>query len=289
MTINFLLAINLITTAPMGTFITNVQINKNLNFNPHWSFNLKKPNTWDNIWYDICIVNGLDPSWFTSNDQYSDLMYVKEMYKVTNDDISQKLGMLYKIEDKVLSKEPKLIDKQTFVNDSDQVHEWKTKEYSTEIKNTQNWHITANIASTTTINFLWGAEKISVDLSGGYQSTTEKTTKETYPSMTFPVKSNSTASLEWTVWTTMNQLKGGIEYDLDWNNKQYTHFSYNGGKHWIEVNVGWTMWALANTGQEQFFKRGGDDLFIFEDNKLSFNISQKWVLVGQESVHEYKN
>lgn len=291
MIMNFLLAANLAFTIPLfnsTTAITN-NIRKINEINPLWEFTLKKPNTWDNVWYDICIVNGLDPSWFTAQDSYSDLMYVKEMYKVTNDDISQKIGNLYKIEDKLLPKEPTLANRQTFINNSDETQEWKTKEYSTELKTTKRWNVTANIASTTVINFLFGSEKITIDLRGGYESTTEKTTKELYPSQTFSVKPNSTATLDWTIWTTTHQLKGGVEYELDWNNKQYTHFSYNGGKHWIEVNVGWTMWALANTGQEKFFKRGGDDLFIFENNKLSLNISQSWTLTDQDSTQEYKN
>ncbi|WP_166666730.1 hypothetical protein [Entomoplasma freundtii] len=43
--------------------------------------------------------------------------------------------------------------------------------------------------------------------------------------------------------------------------------------HWV---------VLANASQEIFFKRGGDNLFIFENNKLSFNISQEWTIAGQE-------
>lgn len=256
-----------------------------------WAFSLRKPNNVNDFWYDVCTVNGLRTSWFHDSDKWEDLDRLRSYYAIDDNSLPIRMGELYKTG---YPKKTEVFDEnigdEKFTNNSDDLVMWNTKSREKSLKQTTSWTIDLSISESIKIKYLFGSTSIKITAGTSHSETTEEVTTDRYNGQTLPVKAHSTGHLETKTWSENMQSTGGVQYKLNWNDRQYINFRYNNNKKSIRVNIGWTLWAIANNDTNRTnFKRDSRDLFIYEDRTFYLNFPATWKTSVQKVQYTYNN
>jgi len=289
---NLSLALGLITASAAGMVVTKPIVGNNRNVSVNREFaklgdsvnkkrRLLKPNTLGNLWHDICVVNKLDETQFTENDQEKNLEHLFKFYQIDDESISCR-----KAEEKLYSNKndsnntefPYTGPLTTFVNETDAYKTITAPEMKIKA---------AGTTLMTMVNPLKPSKAriygTNVDLSKSnilrYSNIDAVT--YTFPAQQFVMKPHSTLVVGALTRNYVEFHEGSFKYEMNWNDKQNIKFQSMNGANFANLNIGSTLEKIANRSSEKInmhnFTDESKDLFIFEKgdyypSSFSYNI-----------------